>query len=211
MELVKRILTNILTALYQPFWPALVLTFFMSFFYLYSCEPLGVGRGYKIALRAWWRRVKQSQRFRKVLLFYFVTAMILFQTVLGRKLNTNPLDNVMGSWHVWKTAADGTVTLSTDCIENAIMMMPFTFLLLWTFGDKLNPPEHPAAIIWWATKVAFSFSFSIELLQLVLHLGSWQLSDITYNTLGGMIGGMVYCVVARPGKKQPDDEEYPAT
>ncbi|MFR8725087.1 MAG: VanZ family protein [Mediterraneibacter faecis] len=37
-------------------------------------------------------------------------------------------------------------------------------------------------------------SFTIEMLQLFLRLGTWQLSDIFYNTIGGGIGGLLYYV-----------------
>lgn len=36
IELLKKIITNVLTALYQPFWFAVILTVFLLFFYLYA-------------------------------------------------------------------------------------------------------------------------------------------------------------------------------
>ena len=36
IELLKKIITNVLTALYQPFWFAVILTVFLLFFYLYT-------------------------------------------------------------------------------------------------------------------------------------------------------------------------------
>ena len=41
----------------------------------------------------------------------------------------------------------------------------------------------------------------IEMLQLLLRLGTFQLSDIFYNTLGGMIGGLMYCAVMKARKR----------
>ena len=41
-------------------------------------------------------------------------------------------------------------------------------------------------------KIAFIFSISIEMLQLLLRLGTFQLSDIFYNTVGGVLGGLIY-------------------
>ena len=35
MEIFKSIVTNVLTALYQPFWFAVLLTIFILFFYMY--------------------------------------------------------------------------------------------------------------------------------------------------------------------------------
>ena len=34
------------------------------------------------------------------------------------------------------------------------------------------------------------FSFVIEFSQLLFHLGTFQISDLVYNTLGGTIGGL---------------------
>ena len=56
-------------------------------------------------------------------------------------------------------------------------------------------------ILWQSGKIAFIFSISIEMLQLLLRLGTFQLSDIFYNTLGGMIGGLMYCVVMKARKR----------
>ena len=46
-------------------------------------------------------------------------------------------------------------------------------------------------------KIAFIFSISIEMLQLLLRLGTFQLSDIFYNTGGGVLGGLMYCAVMK--------------
>lgn len=46
--------------------------------------------------------------------------------------------------------------------------------------------------LWLSGKIAFGFSLMIEILQLLLRLGTFQLSDIFYNTVGGVLGGMCY-------------------
>lgn len=56
-------------------------------------------------------------------------------------------------------------------------------------------------ILWQSGKIAFIFSVSIEMLQLLLRLGTFQLSDIFYNTVGGMIGGLMYCAVMKVRKR----------
>ena len=48
--------------------------------------------------------------------------------------------------------------------------------------------------------LAFIFSVSIEMLQLLLRLGTFQLSDIFYNTVGGVVGGLMYCAVMKARK-----------
>ena len=99
MEVIKvlaKILTNILTALYEPFGFSILLSFLAMFFYLYAYESIGTGKGWKKILR-------------------------------------------------------------------------------------------------YSGKIAFIFSVSIEMLQLLMRLGTFQLSDIFYNTVGGVLGDVCYC------------------
>ena len=136
--------------------------------------------------------------FRKLFLLAFVTSMILFRTLLNRNLGLNPLSNVMGGWDIWETV-NGEQKLTTECIENVIMLVPFSAVVLWTFGEKIG--NSLKKILWQSGKIAFCFSISIEMLQLLFRLGTFQLSDIFYNTVGGMIGGLMYCAVMKAKKR----------
>ena len=49
-------------------------------------------------------------------------------------------------------------------------------------------------------KNSVHFSISIEMLQLFLRLGTFQLSDLFYNTVGGMIGGLMYYGITKAKK-----------
>ena len=144
IDLLGKILTNILTALYVPFGFSLLLSFLAMFFYLYAYEPIHVGKGWKNALVIWYKKFKESVFFRKLFLLVFVTSMILFRTLLNRNL--------------WMK------------------------------------------ILWYSGKIAFIFSISIEMLQLFLRLGTFQLSDLFYNTVGGMIGGLMYYGITKAKK-----------
>ena len=198
IDLLGKILTNILTALYEPFGFSLLLSFLAMFFYLYAYESIGAGKGWKIAMMTWYKKFKESVFFRKLFLLVFVTSMILFRTLLNRNLWMNPLSDVMGGWGIWETV-NGEQKLTTECIENVIMMAPFSAVVLWTFGEKIG--NSLKKILGQSGKIAFCFSISIEMLQLLLRLGTFQLSDIFYNTVGGMIGGLMYCAVMKARKR----------
>ena len=187
MEVIKvlaKILTNILTALYEPFGFSLLLSFLAMFFYLYAYEPTEAGKGWKSAIVTWYKKFKESMFFRKLFVLVFVSSLVLFRTLLNRNLWMNPLSNVMGGWSIWETV-NGERKLTTECIENVIMMVPFSGMFMWTFNVK-------GKIVWQSGKIAFIFSVVIEMLQLLLRLGTFQLSDIFYNTVGGVIGGVCY-------------------
>ena len=184
IKILNNIITNVLTALYRPCGFSLLLSFFSMFFYLYAYRPINVGKGWKAAIIVWHDTFKESALFRKLFLLCFVTSLILFKTLLNRDLWMNPLSNVMGGWSIWETV-NGKKKLTTECIENVIMMMPFSATLIWTFGERQR-------MIWKGIKITFCFSVSIEFLQLFLRLGTFQLSDIFYNTLGGCLGSVIY-------------------
>ena len=176
IDLLGKILTNILTALYEPFGFSLLLSFLAMFFYLYAYEPIHAGKGWKNAIVTWYQKFKESMFFRKLFLLTFV----------------------MGGWGIWEIE-NGEQKLTTECIENVIMMVPFSAVVAWTFGEKIG--NGWKKILWQSGKIAFIFSISIEMLQLLLRLGTFQLSDIFYNTVGGVLGGIMYCAVMKARKR----------
>ena len=104
----------------------------------------------------------------------------------------------MGGWGILETV-NGEQKLTTECIENVIMMVPFSAVVMWTFGEKIG--NGGKKILWQSGKIAFIFSISIETLQLLLRLGAFQLSDIFYNTVGGVVGGLVYYATMKARKR----------
>ena len=135
IDLLGKIFTNILTALYEPFGFSLLLSFLAMFFYLYAYKPIEAGKGWKNAMVTWYREFKESMFFRKLFFLAFVTSLILFRTLLNRNLWMNPLSNIMGGWGIWEIV-NGEQQLTTECIENVIMMVPFSAVVMWTFHGK---------------------------------------------------------------------------
>lgn len=194
IKIVGDIIANVLTALYQPFWFALLLSIMIMFFYMFCYKPTGSGRGCKKAVKVWIGNFKEELFFRKLFLLVFFTVMILFRTLLNRNMWANPLSDVMGGWWIWSKSSDGTVTLTTECFENVLLILPFTAILMWTAKEKLLKKIDFRNIVGKCTQTAFIFSVFIEFLQLFLRLGTFQLSDIFYNTLGGFLGGAIYWI-----------------
>ena len=175
-----------------------MLSFLAMFFYLYAYEPIHAGKGWKNAMVTWYQKFRESVFFRKLFFLAFVTSLILFRTLLNRQLWMNPLSDVMGGWGIWETV-NGEQKLTTECIENVIMMVPFSAVVMGTFEGKIG--NSLKKILWQSGKIAFCFSVSIEMLQLLLRLGTFQLSDIFYNTVGGVLSGLLYCVAMKARKR----------
>ena len=122
IEIMKKILTNVLESLYQSFGFSVVLAVLFMFLYMYVKE-----KGWKEAIRSWLRCFKKSSKFRRVLVLALYTGMILFRTLLNRNMWANPLDNVIGIWGLYNLNGD----LTTEVLENLVLFIPFTVLLLW--------------------------------------------------------------------------------
>lgn len=196
LEIITKIITNILTAIYQSFGFALLFSFFFMYFYLYSYQNCKGGSGWKNAVKEWFFMFKKSPQFRKLFFLVLYTMLILFRTLLSRTMWLNPLSNVMGGWWIFKIdPATGDRTITTDCIENVVLFIPFTFMLLLMYKNRLNISKKQLFIK--SMETVFMFSISIEFLQLFLRVGTFQLSDLFYNTLGAVIGTSCYLVYSK--------------
>lgn len=190
MQIISNIIRNVLTALYQPFWAAILMAFSSMFIYLYAKEhQWKIGDFFRKTIEVWWNEFRSSSSFRRIFLLVFYTTMILFRTVLNRQIWFDPLGKIMGGWSLY--VEDGTLT--TESIENVMLFVPFTVLLLWALRKKLFGNEvRLKKALWISFKVVGIFSLAIEFLQVLIYVGTFQLSDLCYNTLGGILGGCIY-------------------
>ena len=185
IDLIRNITSNILTALYQPFGFSILSAILLMFFYLYIKE-----RGWKEAIQIWIKEFKISKEFRRLFCLAFFVMLMLMRTLLNRNMWANPVSDVMGGWTLWNEEGE----LTTEPIENVILMMPYTALLLWALKERLLKKVTLGRTLWQGIKYAFLTSAAIEFLQLFLRLGTFQLSDIFYNTLGGLLGSLIYYI-----------------
>lgn len=185
-----KIIKNVLTALYQPFWAALLLAVIFMFLFLYAKEHHWTLDNFlSNMICAWYKEFRKSSMFRRVFLLMFYTTMILFRTVLNREIWFDPLGKIMEGWGIYDT--DGTLT--TEAIENFMLFVPFTILLFWAIGKRILGNKFSLKdVVWKSIKIVGVFALTIEFVQVLFHLGTFQLSDLCYNTLGGILGGVVY-------------------
>lgn len=118
--------------------------------------------------------------------------MARVRKVLNRELWFNPLNKILGGWGLYENGQ-----LTTESIENILLFIPFSVLFLWAFHKELLGSMDNfrfGKTIWAITKIVAVFSFIIEFSQLLFHLGTFQISDLCYNTLGGTIGGVIYFI-----------------
>ena len=184
IEIVRNIIFNVLVALYQPFGVALIVTILLMVLYMYMEEY-----SLKDIVRRWVKNFKTNARFRHICVLNFYTFMILFRTLLNRNIWEHPLSDVIGIWGLYNSEGE----LTTEVLENLVLFVPFTVLLLWNFQKKIIGQSVKLFVtLRKSIEIVFLFSLMIEFLQLFLRIGTFQLSDLFYNTLGGLIGGLIY-------------------
>lgn len=118
-----------------------------------------------------------------------------FYFVLDKTLISRDIGNINNFEYAFK---GGWLFLVKDtwnrvqAIENIIFFIPFSFFLLFGFYDlKIKKLELFKEIV----LISFRVSLFIELLQLISTLGTFQLSDMVYNILGGIIGYILVILV----------------
>ena len=161
----------LLSLLPQPrfLFKTVIVTFFLAVTYLFFKEN---GRRSKEKLLSILKKPWLA-------LFIIYSAYMLTSTIIGRYW-ANPLTSVWASFGLYKT--DGT--LNTDLFTNLFMFIPFIFLYIMAF----NPP------IPWKAALLLSVGSSllIEVSQLIGWLGNFQIADIVHNTIGGMVGCIIW-------------------
>lgn len=184
IEVLKRVIANILNALYEPFFSAAIFSVLFMSVYMFAKQF-----GWKYIIRSWIESFRDFKRFRVIFFWMFYISLILFRTLLNRTMWINPLTNVIGIWGIYNEKGE----LTTEILENLALFIPYTVLLLCSFHEKiLGEKRKLFFVLWRSTKHVFFFSLLIECLQLFFRRGTFQLSDMFYNTIGGLVGGLIY-------------------
>lgn len=145
--------------------------------------------GIKLSILDWIHSFKYDKRFRRVFFFSFYTGLILFRTILCRPIWVNPLNNIIGVWGLYDIDGD----LYTENIENTMLFIPFIYLFLQIKSGK--DIWKVKDIIIKSVKMSFALSVIIEMSQLFLKVGTLQFTDLVFNTIGGMVGGILFWLI----------------
>ena len=87
----------------------------------------------------------------------------------------------------------GVETFVVNILGNVLAFVPFG-MMVPMLGRK-NKKFIEVSLL------CFELSLSIELIQLVTKVGAYDVDDLLLNTLGGMIGYMLYYIIAKLRKR----------
>lgn len=184
--LISTIFKDILGSSYKCFWNAFVLAFFFMFFYNQVYKY-----GLKKTLCNWKRQFCKSYRFRKMFLLAFYVSLILGKTLLLRSIiYEDPCSRIFDGWQIVNTMGQ----LRVENVENALLFIPLGYLVLLNILEIKNKLSIKKKIVF-TSGICIGISVGIEEMQLISKLGTFQISDIIYNTLGSILGIIFFALV----------------
>ncbi len=84
----------------------------------------------------------------------------------------------------------GTYAMLTNIAGNVFAFVPFGVLIRWVRGKGKR------TTLLFAVISTFIFSLVIETIQFITKVGVFDVDDLLLNTLGGMLGFLLYRLIA---------------
>ncbi|MBQ8086041.1 MAG: VanZ family protein [Lachnospiraceae bacterium] len=121
-------------------------------------------------------------------LVYFLFLSDDFGRTMGRggyAYNLMPFQEIKRFIYYWDQI--GIVNVMVNLFGNIIAFMPFGALIRWVLNKRVR----------WYQAIIYTFVFSliVEVIQLVSKVGAFDVDDIILNTIGGLLGFIVYYIL----------------
>lgn len=186
-ETIITIIKDVVVGIYPGLISSLIYAILVMFVFNYALE-----KGFWEILSEWVKCFKDDKYFRFKFYCIFYIFLVLSRTMLTRPYHVNPLSNVIGNWGLHTDEGK----LNIEPFENFIMFIPLPILAFLACKESFFYRKRVSIWSVLAKTVFLSFTTSvvIEVIQLFLRLGTFQLSDLFFNTMGGLFGGILYCI-----------------
>lgn len=193
MDYIRIIFSDIFSDLKNYSIPALLFAVLIM-----GIRVLAMGVKIEKLPKKFWKMLKKSHIFRYEFLFAMYAFFIADKTLFSRTVIwENPLSLFMGDWILFPLN-----TQSNDIrgAENIIFFIPYMFFFMGAFLNRIGRKK--VRILLESAYTALLTSFFIETSQLVFKVGTFQLSDLVYNTLGGLVGAGLYILWCKFHKRK---------
>ncbi len=144
---------------------------------------------------------KAAVKPKKVLSLWFLSfnlAFIFQITLIGRiGRHYDGWSVINGDWNIFENP-NIISSPQTRNIALFLFLMPSVILLIKCFKNKALSVK---SILISGSAIPFSISLFIELCQGIFSIGTFQFSDLFYNTLGGITGAGFYIIFEKLYKK----------
>lgn len=136
-----------------------------------------------------------NKRLISLFTFSFYIFFILQCTLFDRLFTgqrQDPLCNVFGDWII----TESKYFYNLSPLWNIFLFLPISAVFVFFIRNFKRVEITPKLILNY-TLVSFAFSLFIESMQIITRLGTFQISDLVYNTLGGLIGSLLYILTVK--------------
>lgn len=127
----------------------------------------------------------RKSAFISVPLLALYLAFTITITVIERVKTAKAQYNLVLFWS-YTAIQNGRIDLRAEIFWNVILFIPIGILLSLLFSGKFQ---------WFVPIISFLLSAGIEVTQLLLHRGLFEFDDMFHNTLGSVIGLLIFIVV----------------
>lgn len=139
------------------------------------------------------------------LIVYLVSLcyFLFFSESMGRSgtaeyhYNLTLFHEIKRFWKYWETV--GLASAVLNLAGNVVAFVPFGYLV----ANILRPRER-----WYVISLlSFLFSLGVEVTQLITKSGCFDVDDLLLNTIGGLLGYLVYFILHSCKKETPRKSE----
>lgn len=181
----KYMIIDLIKTLYSSLPPGLCIAVCIVFLSILIKE-----KNIKSSVKLFCSNIKQSRTSRFQVYFFTYLYIMLYRAVFGRESVYEPLSKVFDGWRMYIRGYTGLNY--EDAFGNILVFIPYSFLLLFAFGGKFKSRTDQ---IIKSTLLTFLLSLFIEVNQLIFRKGTFQISDLVLNTIGGLIGALAYMLI----------------
>lgn len=186
VENIKILIQDIFISFFQVIWFSSIIAALSL--YIYEKNP---SKSLKKLIVEFFQMFKNNKKLKNKYFAFLYFAFVAFMTLFNRKPYLNPLNNIFGGWNLFSPNGQ----FNADAVENVILFIPMGSILAFYASSR--------SVKKWSYVLSrcIMISLGIETIQLFFFLGTFQFADVFYNTLGGIIGGIIYlCFVALKNK-----------
>ena len=140
-----------------------------------------------VAFLFYYKKKLNGMAFAALPLMTFYISFVLTITLIARKVTANPQYQLTVFWS-YKAIQAGQTDLKAEIFWNVVLFIPIGILLAMLLPSKRS---------WLAIILGMLISSGIELTQLYLHRGLFEFDDIIHNTLGTIIGVILFLIVRK--------------
>lgn len=187
----KSVIEMIIKDVVLSIYPGLMASFVFAVLFM-TVYNYALKMGVKNIIREWTDCFKEDKEFRFKFLFAMYIFLVLTRTVFFRNYYGSPIANVLGYWHLY--TEEGKI--NTELFENFALFVPLTFCIFLAYPRIIFRRKRKSffVVIFKGFEISFAASLFIEIIQVFFKLGTFQFSDLFFNTLGGLFGSVLYYI-----------------